>query len=109
MKIAAICDRESAVGMRFGGITNVYVPNEDQNPLNIFYEVVGRDEFGVVFVSEGLAVGMSKQLREYRLQNVLPIVVEVPDKNGHPESHVDFVSHLIKRAVGLDVEDKEVE
>ena len=33
-----------------------------------------------------------------------PIIVEIPDKKGRIKDHVDYISRLIKKAVGVEVE-----
>lgn len=105
MKLAAICDKDTAVGLRLAGIHDLYVPEE--NPVKILDEITKRNDVGVVFVTEKIAERISKELKEFRLRYDIPIIVEIPDKKGHLEDHVDFISHLIKRAVGIDIGKKE--
>ena len=53
--------------------------------------------------TEKIAEDLGKYLKEYRIRNNIPIIVEIPDKKGRISEHVDFVSHLIKKAVGIEV------
>ena len=101
MKIAGICNKDTAVGLRFAGVQELYVP--DENAVNIWKELSERDDIGVVFVTEKIAEDIGKHLNEYRLRNTLPIIVEIPDKKGRKTDHVDYISHLIKKAVGVEV------
>ena len=101
MKIAGICNKDTAVGLRFAGVQELYVP--DENAVNIWKELSERDDIGVVFVTEKIAEDIGKHLNEYRLRNTLPIIVEIPDKKGRRTDHVDYISHLIKKAVGVEV------
>ncbi len=105
MKLAAICDKDTAVGLRLAGIHELYVPEE--NPVKILDEISERNDVGVVFVTEKIAESISKDLKEFRLRYDVPVIVEIPDKKGRLEDHVDFISHLIKRAVGIDIGKKE--
>ncbi len=105
MKLAAICDKDTAVGLRLAGIHKLYVPGE--NPVKILDEISERNDVGVVFVTEKIAESISKDLKEFRLRYDVPVIVEIPDKKGRLEDHVDFISHLIKRAVGIDIGKKE--
>jgi V/A-type H+-transporting ATPase subunit F len=102
MKIAGICDKDTAVGLRFAGVQEFFIPDKD-DLQKIWHEFSERDDIGVVFITEKIAEEMSKELKEFRIRNNLPIIVEIPDKNGHMEKHVDYVSHLIKKAVGVEV------
>ena len=105
MNLAAICDRDTAVGLRLAGIHESYVPEE--NPVKILDEISERNDVGVVFITEKIAKSISKDLKEFRLQYDIPIILEIPDKKGRLEDRVDFVSHLVKRAVGIDVSKRE--
>ena len=101
MKLAALCDKDTAVGLRLAGVQELYVPNGDADAL--WKNLSERDDIGVVFITEQVAEDIEKQLKEYRLRNALPIIVEIPDKKGRRKDHVDYVSHLIKKAVGIEV------
>ncbi len=105
MKLAAICDKDTAVGFRLSGIFELFIP--DENPVKILDEIAGRTDIGILFISEKIAEEVSKYLKEFRLKYDTPIIVEIPDKKGRMEGHVDFVSLLIKKAVGIDVGKKE--
>ncbi len=105
MKITAICDEDTAVGLRFAGIKEVYTP--DRNIRELFREITERDDVGILFLTEDIANSISRDLHEYLLQKrEFPIVVEIPDKRGHRSEYIDHVSMLIKRAVGIDIERK---
>lgn len=104
MKLAAICDRDTAVGLRIAGVHELFIPNE--NPINMFDQIVERNDIGVVFITEKIANDISKYLKDFRMQHDTPIIVEIPDKKGRLVDHVDFISHLIKKAVGIDIAKK---
>ena len=104
MKIAGICDNDTAMGLRLAGIKEVYVPKGDA--VKIWNEISDREDIGIVFITEKIVEDIGKYLKDYRIRNNVPIVVEIPDKNGRRSEHLDFVSHLIKKAVGVEVDKK---
>ncbi len=104
MKIAGICDNDTAMGLRLAGIKEVYVPKGDA--VKIWNEISDRDDIGIVFITEKIVEDVGKYLKDYRIRNNVPIVVEIPDKKGRRSEHLDFVSHLIKKAVGVEVDKK---
>ena len=104
MKIAWICDNDTAMGIRIAGIKEVYVPKGDA--VKIWNEISDRDDIGIVFITEKIVEDIGKYLKDYRIRNNVPIVVEIPDKKGRRSEHLDFVSHLIKKAVGVEVDKK---
>ena len=101
MKIAALVDRDTAVGLRLAGIKDVFIPKE--SAIKLWSQITDRDDIGIVFITEKIAEDLDKHLKDYRLRNNIPIFIEIPDKNGRKKDHVDFVSHLIKKAVGVEV------
>ncbi|MEM4257728.1 MAG: V-type ATP synthase subunit F [Candidatus Thermoplasmatota archaeon] len=105
MKLAALCDRDTAVGLRLGGIHEIFIV--DGNPQNVFDQIRARNDLGVLFITESIVEQLGKPLKEFRLRHQLPLIVEIPDKKGHIEDHIDYVSYLIKKAVGIDIGKKE--
>ena len=101
MKLAALCDKDTAVGLRLAGIQEIYVSEGDE--VKLWNQISERDDIGIVFINEKIAEDLDKYLKEYRLRNNVPIIVEIPDKKGRRKDHVDFVSHLIKKAVGVEI------
>ncbi len=101
MKLAALCDEDTAVGLRLAGIQEIYV--SEGNEVKLWNQISERDDIGIVFINEKIAEDLGKYLKEYRLRNNVPIIIEIPDKKGRRKDHVDFVSHLIKKAVGVEI------
>ncbi len=101
MKIVALCDKDTAVGLMLAGIKEYFIPKG--NAADLWKQISERDDIGVVFITESVADDISRFLDEYRIRSSLPIVVEIPDKKGRKTDHVDYISHLIKKAVGVEV------
>jgi V/A-type H+-transporting ATPase subunit F len=104
MKLAAICDTDTAVGLRLAGLHDIFIPNDA--PVKALDSISERDDIGIVFITEQIAEQIKRDLKEFRLRYDIPIILEIPDKTGRLESHIDFVSHLVKRAVGIDISKK---
>jgi len=101
MKLAALCDKDTAVGLRLAGIKDTYV--SEGNASDVWNEVTLKDDIGILFVTEKIAEDLGRELKDFRLRNTIPIVIEIPDKSGRKKDHVDYVSQLIKKAVGVEV------
>ena len=104
MKLAALCDKDTAVGLRLAGVHDFFIP--DENPRKLLDMISERADIGIVFITEPIARGLGKYLKDFRLVYDSPIIVEIPDKTGHRPDHIDFVSHLVKKAVGIDIDKK---
>lgn len=102
MKLAALCDKDTAVGLRLAGLNEIYI--DDGNAALQWDQIEKRDDIGIIFITEKIAEELEKTLKEYRLINNIPIILEIPNKEGRRKDHVDFVSRLIKKAVGIEVE-----
>ncbi|HDO19405.1 MAG TPA: V-type ATP synthase subunit F [Thermoplasmatales archaeon] len=102
MKIAAICDEDTAIGLQLAGIQEVFIPENDEREL--FREIIEREDIGILFLTEEIALRISRELKQYFLENrEFPIVVEIPGKKRVTE-YVDQISTLIRRAVGINIE-----
>jgi V/A-type H+-transporting ATPase subunit F len=101
MKIIGICDKDTSVGLRLAGVEDIYIPNGDA--VKIWNEISCREDVGVVFITEEIAEDIGEELKDFRIRNVLPIITEIPDKNGRKKDHMDYISHLIKKAVGVEI------
>lgn len=101
MKLAAICDRDTAVGLRLAGVQELFIPKS--NTKEIWDKILERGDIGILFITEKFSEDLGKYLKEYRIRNSIPIVVEIPDKKGRIKDHVDFVSYVIKKAIGIEV------
>jgi len=102
MKIAVLCDKDTAVGFRLAGLKDLFVP--DTNVREIWNKISEHDDIGILFVTERIAEDLGKYLKDYRMIHDTPIIVEIPDKKGRMKVHVDFISQLIKKAVGVEID-----
>lgn len=101
MKLAALCDNDTAVGFRLAGVQELFVPNG--NVKELWNQISEREDIGILFVTEKVSEDLGKYLKDFRIRNNIPIIVEIPDKKGRIKDHVDFVKHLIKKAVGIEI------
>ena len=106
MKIAGLCDKDTATGLRLAGVKELFIPED--NELSLWNQIKEREDIGILFVTEEIVRALNKHLKDYRIINNVPIIIEIPDKKGRKKEHVDFVSHLIKKAVGIEVEKEKI-
>jgi V/A-type H+-transporting ATPase subunit F len=101
LKIVGICDKDTAIGLRLAGVKDLFIPNEDV--LKIWNEISNRNDIGVLIITEKIAEKIGEKLQYYRSRKTFPIIVEIADKQGHIKDHMDYVSYLIKKAVGVEI------
>jgi V/A-type H+-transporting ATPase subunit F len=101
VKLIGLCDQDTAIALRLGGIHEVYVPKD--NLISLWNSITERNDVGIVFITEQLVEDLGNHLSDYRIRNTFPLIIELPDKKGRKKDHVDYISHLIKKAVGVEV------
>ena len=106
MKLAGLCDKDIAAGLRLAGIKELFIP--ETNELILWNKIKERDDIGILFITEEIVRTLGNHLKDYRLIHNLPIIVEIPNKKGRKKDHIDFVSHLIKKAVGVDIDKEKI-
>jgi len=106
LKLAGLCDKDTATGLRLSGVKELFIP--DGNELVLWNQIKERDDIGILFITEQIVQILDKHLKDYRLIYNVPIIIEIPDKKGRKKEHVDFVSHLIKKAVGIEIEKEKI-
>jgi V/A-type H+/Na+-transporting ATPase subunit F len=106
MNIVALCDTHTAIGLRLAGISDVRIPEpfKQDETIKLWNEI--EDEIvdiGLIIITEQVAIYLGKQLEQFRIRNLLPVIIEIPDKSGRKPDHVDYVTQLIKKAVGMEL------
>ena len=89
------------MALRLVGIHDIHIPDEDA--VNIWNKITDKSDIGIIFITEKIADEIGKYLKDFRNRNTVPIIIEIPDKKGRRIDHVDYISHLIKKAVGVEV------
>jgi len=107
MKIAGIVDSDTAIGLKLAGIKNIFVP-DNEIIKSIWFELIDREDIGIIIITEDIVEKIKKEVQDFRLQHNIPIIMEIPDKKGRKEGHVDYISELIKKAVGVQVNKKQI-
>jgi V/A-type H+-transporting ATPase subunit F len=101
MKIAAFCDLDSATGFRLAGVKDIFI--SEGNEKETWNKIIERNDIGILLINEKISRDLDRYIRDYRMANNIPIIIEIPDKKGRIKDHVDFVTYLIKKAIGVEV------
>lgn len=98
MKIAAIGDEDTIVGLKFAGINGIVAEGKEAS------EALKKmlDEEIIIIITEKVADEIRNEIDEIRVQRSFPIIVEIPDKKG-TRKRKDPIQKLIKRAVGVEI------
>lgn len=104
MNVAALCDTDTAIGLRLAGIHRIYIPDKTKTAKQLWHTLLDEvSDIALLIITEKLAEEIGKEFEEFRLRTIIPVIIEIPDKTGKRPDHIDFVSNLIKKAVGMDI------
>ena len=103
MEIAIIGSDIAARGFRLGGVEKVYGDEKLGDTLKALEDV------GIVFITEEIAEKNRETIDEFEKtkRGITPILIEIPDYLGPMEQREDSISKLIKRAIGVEIIQKE--
>ena len=100
MKAFLISDNhDSLVGMRLAGVEGVLAHTADEVE-DAIQQARARRDLAILAITEkaaALAPILVKQLRE---RGDLPLVIEIPDRNGSSRSS-DFLTKYVREAIGV--------
>ena len=107
MKVTSITDSVTADGLRLAGIEEAFETDDGNEAEDIYKELLEDEEIGVIILTEDLAQKMSDTVLESRKEKegVLPMVIEIPGTEGSVPERREFIDKLVKRAVGIKVEE----
>jgi len=100
MDISIIGDNETSLGFGLAGIRKVYVLEElKKGDLESIIK-----DCGVLVVTEKANGAMKDELTRLLEGKNLPLLVEIPDKQG--TSRGDVFAQLTKKAIGVELKEK---
>ena len=74
MKIGVVGDRETAIGFRLAGLTDVYEVKNDEEAVKAINELANNDNIAFIIITERIAESIKDKIK-----NIDKVVVEIPD------------------------------
>jgi len=109
MKVVVIGKKDMTVGFSLAGVNEVYTPGDDYEAKKRLDKLLETPDVAVILLSESIAERIREHLQQKRKrkEDVYPVIVEIPDKEGPIEGKEDPLKSKIKRAVGIDITSQE--
>ena len=85
--VAIIGDIDTVSGFRLGGVKKAEVVNTSEEAIAAFDKFLD-DEVSIIIITQLI---------------VLPMIIEIPDKDGSSEGSSDQINDLIKRVIGVEM------
>jgi V/A-type H+/Na+-transporting ATPase subunit F len=103
-KTIVITDPDTADGFRLAGVEVQVVEEPDAARARLAI-LLDDDSAGIIVINEAMAVGIDDRLQKKIDSLYRPIVISLPvrEKLEIAEDHHEYLSRLIRRAIGLDI------
>ena len=100
MKMYLISDNvDTLTGMRLAGVDGVVV--HERNELREAIENAMSDKtVGIILLTEKFGREFPDLIDEIRLENTMPLLIEIPDRHGTGRKE-DFITSDVNEAIGL--------
>ena len=68
MNIAALCDADTAVGLRLAGVHQIFVPTAEKTPTQLWHTLLDHlDDIALLIITEAFAASIGREFEEFRL------------------------------------------
>lgn len=103
MKVAAIADSDTIIGLRLAGVKLSFPVETPEQAEEALSRVLQDQSVGLIIFTEKIADKMRDTITDVRSQRTVPIIVEIPDKRGAQLGRRDPLMDMIRRAVGIEL------
>lgn len=100
MTFHVLGDEDVVAGFQFAGISGTIVKNTHEG-RTLFYEILKQD-IGILIITEKISVLIQEDIIKHQLSGNYPLIVEIPDMNGHL-SNKETLLQSIRKAIGISV------
>ena len=100
--VAIIGDIDTVTGFKLGGVKKGIIVNNDEEAKNALDELLN-DEISIIIITQVLANDIREHINRKIGSDVLPMIIEIPDKDGSSEGSSDQMNDLIKSVIGVEM------
>lgn len=100
--VGIIGDLDTVSGFRLGGVKKSEVVNNKEEAIAAIDKFLDED-VSIIIITQVLANEIREHINRKIGSNVLPMIIEIPDKDGSSEGSSDQMADLIKRVIGVEM------
>ena len=100
--VAVIGDLDAVTGFKLGGIKRGIIVESNDDARDAFDELL-EEEVSIIVITEKIAESIRDYIDKKIGSDVLPMVIEIPDKDGSSDRDSDPMGELIKRVIGVEM------
>lgn len=100
--VAVIGDLDTVTGFQLGGVKDGLVVETKQDAENALDELID-NQVSIIIITEKIADNIKEHITKKIGSDVLPMIIEIPDKSGPSDRDTDSMGELIKRVIGVEM------
>ena len=100
--VAIIGDIDTVTGFKLGGVKRGIIVTNDDEAKDALDELLN-EEISIIIITQKIADNIREHINKRLGSDVLPMVIEIPDKSGSSEGGADQMAALIKRVIGVEM------
>lgn len=100
--VAVIGDIDTVTGFRLGGVREGRVVNNKEEAEKALDDLI-ETNVSIIIITDKIADEIRVHMNKTIGSEIVPMVIEIPDKDGMSESDGDQMRALIKRVIGVDI------
>ena len=100
--VAIIGDIDTVTGFKLGGVKKGIIVNNEEEAKNALDELLD-SEISIIIITQKIADTIREHINKRLGSDVLPMVIEIPDKSGSSEGGADQMAALMKRVIGVEM------
>ena len=100
--VAVIGDIDTVSGFRLGGVKEAVVVKTADEAIVAFDKFLD-EEISIIIITQLMANEIRKHINRKIGSSVLPMIIEIPDKDGSSEGSSDQINDLIRRVIGVEM------
>ena len=100
--VAVIGDVDTVTGFQLGGVKECRVVKSNEEAEIALDELINK-EVSIIIITEKIAENIREYIDKKIGSNVLPMIIEIPDKSGPSDRDSDPMGELIKRVIGVEM------
>jgi V/A-type H+-transporting ATPase subunit F len=100
-KIAVMADPDTVTGFMLGGIKDGFPVKNMEEAGDKLKELA--KEYSIIITTEKIGDNYRETIEKMSSESALPMIIEIPDKEGSVERESDPIRELIKRVIGVEM------
>lgn len=100
--VAVIGDIDTVTGFQLGGVKECKVVKSNEEAEIALDDLIDK-EISIIIITEKIAEDIREYIDKKIGSNVLPMIIEIPDKSGPSDRDSDPMGELIKRVIGVEM------